>query len=91
MPSNRPEVPSRTPERICFASCIFAALSAFALLIAPGEGDVSSASMLVLFVLGSLIGSLFLGAGMLLRSRRLRKEAELVAYKEKLARAPIDW
>ncbi len=91
MAINRPLVPSRTAERICFAMCIFAVISAFALLIAPGEEDISSATVVALFVLGSVIGSLALGAGALLRARRLRKEAELQAYEEKLARAPLDW
>ncbi len=90
MSTQRPQVPSRTPERICFAMCIFAVLSTFALIIAPGQ-EVSRASILALFALGSVVGSLALGAGAFLRARRRRAEAALQAYKEKLARAPIDW
>lgn len=92
MPLNRPQVPSRTPERICFALCVFAVLSAFMLLIAPDDGaGQSSSTMLALFALGSIWGSLSFVVGLLLRARRRRKKAELQAYKDKLARAPIDW
>lgn len=100
MPLNRPQVPSRTAERICFALCVFAVLSAFMLLIAPDDGmgdgmdgnaGQSSSTMLALFAMGSIWSALSFGAGLLLRARRRRKEAALQAYKEKLARAPIDW